>query len=67
MEYLLTAMPDISASVLKNLAQKIILFWIIYPSLPGMTPTYCPNGSGYFPLIRHTQQLGTTRLFPAPK
>jgi hypothetical protein len=26
-----------------------------------------PSGSGYFPLIRHTQQLGTTRLFPAPK
>ena len=46
---------------------QIILFWIIYPSLPGMKPTYCPSRSGYVPLIRHTQQLGTARLFPAPK
>jgi hypothetical protein len=47
-----------------NLAQKTILFWIIYPSLPGMKPTYCLSGAGYVPLIRHTQQLGKTRLFP---
>jgi hypothetical protein len=38
-------------------------FGIIYLGLPGMKPTYCPSGSGYFPLICHTQQLGTTRLF----
>jgi hypothetical protein len=48
---------------------KIILFWIIYPSLQGMKPTYCPSESGHFPLIRHTQQVGTTRdkLLMAPQ